>query len=73
MCPFKHCPIFSKCEHESDQVLYCRHVEMIKKIAKMRAELRQGKNMAKNQSPQRDRFQVPKQTIFDLSEDTKLS
>ena len=40
MCSFKECPIYDKCEHEIEQVLYCRHVEMIKKIAKMRRALK---------------------------------
>ena len=40
MCIFKECPIFESCEKEVEQVVYCRHVEMIKKIGLMRLELR---------------------------------
>ena len=36
MSPCERCPIFDRCEKESEQLLYCRHVEMLKKIGQMR-------------------------------------
>jgi hypothetical protein len=39
MCIFKECPIYQQCEKELEQVIYCRHVEMIKKIGQMRKQM----------------------------------
>ncbi len=53
MCIFRDCPIYHKCEQEVEQVLYCRHVEMIKKVAQLRLQLRQN-----NRAVQTDRIRV---------------
>lgn len=46
MCIYKNCPIYDVCEKDVDQVLYCRHVEMIKKIGQMRHELKKKQALA---------------------------
>ena len=33
MNPCKKCPIYASCDKDPEQLLYCRHVEMLKKIA----------------------------------------
>ena len=41
MSPCKSCPIESQCEKELEQIVYCRHVEMLKKIGQMRSKRQQ--------------------------------
>ena len=48
-CGLKDCPIYDTCEQDTEQVIYCRQIEMIKKITQTKNKLKFGhKKIATN-------------------------
>lgn len=70
MCIYKQCPIFDRCDKEIDQVVYCRHVEMIKKIGLVRHEIKKKNDAAAVDAvaSQVAQIQVAAKTVSEPSE-----
>lgn len=68
MSACKTCPLHNECEQDLEQVIYCRHVEMLKKIGLLRAALAatpssQSTNMAILPTGHSDQIQVHARSV----------